>query len=263
MIKTVTVVDVLTALGVLLNLTKGAELLLRPHQERWLKDRIETITLWLSYLRPLNYYKRIVSPGVILALVLAFGLTMYPVFHPFLLRLWVITEHTDPVVYFSGLILMFITFASYRKLNTPLFYLVSGKYNKDHGLPFGLRDLTAAYAKVCLTLGCFSCMFIGLQYLALSLYVHRAVRRDASILGSTLVAQFALLYDIAAYSFVVGIILVATLTFVLAQGVILALRGLAWRITEFNKGPVAAVSIVVTVLCGLLDAYLRTQLPKK
>jgi hypothetical protein len=49
--------DAGTLVGVVLCLTKGADLLLRPHQENALKRQLESLTLWLSYANPLVYYK--------------------------------------------------------------------------------------------------------------------------------------------------------------------------------------------------------------
>ena len=42
-------VEILLIVGILVNLIKGADLILRPHQQKLVQDRIETLALWLDY----------------------------------------------------------------------------------------------------------------------------------------------------------------------------------------------------------------------
>jgi hypothetical protein len=44
---------------------------------------------------------------------------------------------------------------------------------------------------------------------------------------------------------------------VVLQGAMMALRAVLWRVVEYNKGPVAAFTVIVTVLLGFLDLYFR------
>lgn len=59
----------LLAVGVFINVVKAAELALRPHQQRWLQDKSESLTLWLEYVGPLRWYR---APGRIMQ-IQAFG----------------------------------------------------------------------------------------------------------------------------------------------------------------------------------------------
>src|SRR5260370_42404468 len=49
-------VEILLVLGILVNLVKGADLLLRAHQQRWLQDKFELLALKLDYTRPIEWY---------------------------------------------------------------------------------------------------------------------------------------------------------------------------------------------------------------
>jgi hypothetical protein len=51
------VLQILLVVGVFINLVKGADLILRPHQQKWLQEQFESLALWLDYTRPLRFYK--------------------------------------------------------------------------------------------------------------------------------------------------------------------------------------------------------------
>ena len=48
-------IEILLVIGVLVNLIKGSELVLRPHQEKWLQNKFETLVLWFEYARPIDW----------------------------------------------------------------------------------------------------------------------------------------------------------------------------------------------------------------
>ena len=50
-----TIIELLLVAGIFVNLIKGGELLLRPHQQKWLQDKLVTLTLKLDYTKPLDY----------------------------------------------------------------------------------------------------------------------------------------------------------------------------------------------------------------
>lgn len=55
-------VDTLLVAGLLINLLKGADLILRKRQKEWLEDRFETLTLRLDDLRPLSWFGALARP---------------------------------------------------------------------------------------------------------------------------------------------------------------------------------------------------------
>jgi hypothetical protein len=54
-------VDILFITGVLINFIKGADLILRPHQQKWLQKKFESITLWLEYFKPLAWLSKLTT----------------------------------------------------------------------------------------------------------------------------------------------------------------------------------------------------------
>jgi len=56
------IIDILFALGVIINLLKGADLILRPHQQARIQAAMETVTLHLEELRPLRWLQWLTTP---------------------------------------------------------------------------------------------------------------------------------------------------------------------------------------------------------
>src|SRR5262245_2627350 len=46
-------IDVILAIGILLNIFKGGDLILRDQQRRWVQDKFESLTLRLEELKPM------------------------------------------------------------------------------------------------------------------------------------------------------------------------------------------------------------------
>src|SRR6266850_7536554 len=73
-------VEILLVIGLLVNLLKGADLILRPHQQKWLQDKFETLVLWFDYAKPIDWFikkdaakKVYVSQAVLLVTLLSGG----------------------------------------------------------------------------------------------------------------------------------------------------------------------------------------------
>src|SRR5580658_10717299 len=85
--------DIATISGIILCVTKGAELLLRPHQEETLKQHLESLTLWLSYANPLVYYRKVVNRRILNIIGLLVGLATFPTYRHLVIRF--MTLHDD------------------------------------------------------------------------------------------------------------------------------------------------------------------------
>src|SRR2546423_4654285 len=49
-------IDILFVVGILVNLVKGADLILRPHQQKWLQDRWVSMTQRLDNIKPMDWF---------------------------------------------------------------------------------------------------------------------------------------------------------------------------------------------------------------
>jgi len=54
--------NLLLAVGILANLVKGGDLILRASQKKMLQDRFETLTLWIDDLRPVQWLSYLPRP---------------------------------------------------------------------------------------------------------------------------------------------------------------------------------------------------------
>lgn len=54
--------DVALVVGILINVVKGGDLLLRQHQKDWLQNNFETLTLRLEYIRPIAWFGALSRP---------------------------------------------------------------------------------------------------------------------------------------------------------------------------------------------------------
>ena len=89
---------------------------------------------------------------------------------------------------------------------------------------------------------------------------------DASSLWFRIVVFFYLLVLVPLAS-VLGVWWIVTVSgyFVILMQIILivlacvvaVLRAIAWRVVEYNKGPVAALSLLLTTACGFIAVYLH------
>lgn len=50
------IIDGLFVIGLLVNLTKGADLILRPAQQKWIQSKTESLALLLDYTHPIRWY---------------------------------------------------------------------------------------------------------------------------------------------------------------------------------------------------------------
>jgi hypothetical protein len=57
-------VEILLVIGILVNLIKGADLILRPHQQKWLQNKFESLALWLDYAKPPKWYTSLVHKKI-------------------------------------------------------------------------------------------------------------------------------------------------------------------------------------------------------
>jgi len=82
----IVVLDAATTIGILVCFIKvltGAE----PHQEKLIKSKLESITLWLSYSNPLKYYRRVINRTLFNLAAICFGVITFPLYRTFILRL--------------------------------------------------------------------------------------------------------------------------------------------------------------------------------
>lgn len=250
-------IDILFIIGLLVHLFKGADLLLRPHQERWLQEKCDTLALWLDFTRPLKWYAKfkirktrviLIIGSAVLYLSLAAGLAS---------RNW------DPYTQYN--LIMIIVFTVYiarefldsGKSEHPVIkFLLSGQ----GFLIFLLRPILLLavgafiiFAYLVVVAALFYC-FVTNQLVLFIIILYGAL----TVLG-ILITYNVPLVQIEMLAVLSLCILCLSAILLVAEAFLLVFRGIAWRIAEYNKGAFAAIVLIATILLGATEFYLKTK----
>lgn len=273
-------VEVLLIIGILVNLIKGADLILRPHQQKWLQMKADSLALRLDYTKPLEWYTK----------------------HSGRRIFWVIYV-IAPAVFFVGALVILNFMAGNRSwlLYLVIFCLVFmvlscattvGKgdweqyYLKKEDVPKMEKLLTGwllssrtfiqqlfkhilitIAAAVCLLFTYF-CFKKGWGYAHL-LYPEENDSLSIKSFGRLLLFLLSLIPFLLLFRFLAvnayrfGIVSLCVVIFSLIMLAIeiplKVVRGVAWRVAEFNRGAFAALVLIITIALGITELYLKTR----
>lgn len=244
--------DAALAIGVLVQVTKLADIMLRPHQQKWVQDKCETLALRLSEVRTIELYRRATSSKRLAeveacSLSGLFGLWALWSLQEYALML-MIEEEGYPMppsaggehvagffcVALSPLLVLFLRNV-YARLPAVRDFLGDGRTDLKSWI--GMLITLASYALV-----------TGLLHLRDEL-----VARFATLFLCALAATFVIM-SIMTASFVVAIRLATWILIPILE----CTRGFAWRIVEYNKGAWAALTLLATFGLGVADVYVKT-----
>lgn len=268
--------DAALVFGTLSSLLGLSELLLRDHQRDFVSRRIDGLTLQLDYTRPLRWFNSLQEPSPVV---------------PFLVFLSVVISYVildgnlahlpDPLS-----ILLFIVSVIAISILAPS--LVLWRRSKDilRFLQGNVSLWSLAYRTVRLgtqslwqgiLLGVPTFLIttlLGLALLRLLTFALLAAGVNVSTSHAELIANVLFpvvsavtanfLYTRSPHRFllwqlgmpiVLSVITLATLM-ALLEFLLKFMRGLLWRIAEFQKGPVAALTLLLTAILAILRLYL-------
>jgi len=237
-------------LGLLIQTTKLADLILRPKQQEWVRNICESATLRLEYLRPLTWFGEIqnhkvqnflVAQTAIIGIAFDASLKHFP-FELTILYFWFTCIPALFVLHTRGLPLVRWIYASgeFRSFIWRYFqfFLVGG------GVKIFIAMLSAYLAEL------------------IPLNLDPGNPLHVGALGIVMLFVFG---PIAVLSICIWIILVMGLLAIFGQLILFGLaalivpfRAIAWRVVEYNKGPWAALTLLATACVGAVDLYLHT-----
>lgn len=249
--------DTVTIIGIVLCATKGADLLLRPHQEEALKGRLESLTLWLSYANPLAYYRKVVNRRLLNIIGLLVGAATFPFYRRIVLRFMTLHEDKHALAFLGAIGVGLWSIRTVNKHYPWMTGVTTGRYAQEQKRPFGLPQFTVATGEIIALLSAMSVFVGGVVYLLPSLLIDHTLRYDKELAGYALVAAAPYFYVIAELGVCAAAVLLACMMLAALQGATVTLRAVLWRVVEYGKGPVAACTVIVTVILGLLDLYVR------
>jgi hypothetical protein len=240
-----TTVSTLLIVGVLINLVKASDMILRPHQQKRLQESFERLTLWLEDTKPLNWYKSLTtSKGKYILLALSLPAFMFLAVP----RLGIGFGVVSAVFYYAFLRLIFRSGLSITN------WLLGTRGFASFINRFFLFTAIEAIAFV---------LFIMTFRLTNHLFERGEDAHWLMILALIVLILLLLLLLINILSgaiWLMGwIVVTATATFLLLEILLKVLRGVAWRIVEHNRGVFAAITFIATILLGIAELYLRLQ----
>jgi hypothetical protein len=246
--KTVGVVlNVAFALGLLANIVKAADLVLRPYQQKRIQQALEDFTLRLEYFDTTKLLNSLSNPDEI-------------------------GKVTRSILYFQGVVLAL-------EVSLVCFGVIFGKWPGE--------TLFAALCAALVMIGMlrFGWVEVGMRWFVgsarlLSFSIRYTILLSAEVVPlvlwrTTLLSSknvnyvlsenhltlvFLLFPFLAVYSIALYVgacwIVVELGRLILIKGLTI-LRGTAWRIVEFNKGAVAAIVLIVTVFLGIAAQIMK------
>ena len=264
-------IEILLVIGILVNIIKGADLILRPHQQKWFQDKFESLVLWFDYAKPIDWFiKREGAKKIYISQALLLVTFLYGGF--FLINSrsmkggwswWGILIILYFVIYGVGQVISIKSNQDSKGLNPEL---LTNKYDRRViRWLFGSQSLRQRLSRhlIVSTLG-----FVATFWLYIILDIGRDPLNPP---GSSLLIELVLV--VQGVSIVIGFllivagilsfsILVFSLLFLLSELMLKIIRGIAWRIAEYNKGAFAAIVLLATIVLGVIELYLKFhQLP--
>lgn len=281
-------IEILLILGIIINLIKGADLILRPHQQKWIQDKFDTFTLWLDYSRPLNWYNTRRVGGITLGAGFRI-LTIVGIISIALDHLSWITASVALIVC-SAIVISFVRaqMGKARPVNQDGVISVNQDIKPSKlFFPIRINDqlvdwlfkskdiwqyLLRTFLTVLLALVLILIIYIALQGLFYSLaFVSDLTGINIKINRVNLIVTLMLLIIPLLIYFGIVVIsmpliltgaaslfpLISSVLFLMFEAVLKIIRGIVWRAAEYNKGAFAAIVLLVTVVLGIVEFYLK------
>jgi hypothetical protein len=248
-------------ISVLIALFKGAELLLRPHQQKKLKEALETATLFLSYNQPLHVFAAL-SPSRLADIVAPLALLSAAAALPNTIAALTVLREGYWVAIIVALFLGYCAFKTARGTTAALMIWIGFSDERTKSIGRLARNTAILSARSAAAVGilaaCFP-LYAMLAYYVLHLLFEKtpAVNEDLLRLASLAALPWLL--------FAVTVVLTAAFVAIACGWLIVfevAIRlctALGWRIVEFEKGPVAALAALATLVLSVLQLLLFRQ----
>jgi hypothetical protein len=268
-------VRILFIIGLLVSAIKGADLILRPHQQKWVQDKCDSLALHLEYTKPItwftengilqNWFWVFFLLGILLLLGLIRCWCLMPVA---ILIVWLYRKELDIPKWLEGEFNS--TTDSEASLENLLKYLakqehalLSWLFDSESYLEYLFRSLMIAlihFGAICL-------IFAGMYAVAALLEIAKPYLRHVSGLknymgrkfGPTVFVLFiAALVCLTVAGFPAVLVTIFMLLLFIAELLLKVMRSIAWRVVEYNKGAYAALVLIITIALGIAEIFLKT-----
>ncbi|MBR8535397.1 hypothetical protein KDU71_07480 [Carboxylicivirga sediminis] len=221
--------------GIIAQLVKVFDLLLKPQQKKIIESAVETLVLRLEYTKPIKWLEKLINKKFLLAIVIVVLLLIT-------VLILEITRVFSGVAYSSSDLIFALFLIIVAGIPVFLYgYPLSKWLVKDvHPIKFFLKSI------IILT--------VSLIVLLTSDYIGENMGSD----WSTWLFIVTGLYP-ASLIFLISILITFTLMLLILVIKLLVIisRFICWRILDYNKGPVAAITLIITVGLGTWKLFLE------
>lgn len=254
-----TTIHILFTVSLLLTLMKGADLILRSHQQKWLQDKLETLTLRLNYINVFEWYSKNLSFVLIrlmgvLALLFASSFLNYP-----LSRLFSITIGSNFILFLSSLGLAFFLNFRTKQIQVDSFNYLDGKdlSEKKENYPlfkYISRSLELLKSYILMIFVLIMTCSIGIYFLD-----KYYLKQNLPVFIFSLIPTLPIILDFAGILITLLLILIFSGIIIVLHILMRLIESICWRIVEYNKGAFAAINIIITVCLGAVELYLKNR----
>lgn len=245
------IIDLALALGILTQITKLGDLLFRENQKKAIQDKTELLTLKLEYAKPLDWFFSIFEKKKLRIILIIVSLLPAALMS---LQFYSIGNEAD-----SGRILLFTVLSSavlliptwlgfkYYGLKI-LNWMTKGK----KWLVFISRYLAFVFGFVLAIMPFQLIILIPIFNEQEPNMVFYIIYSSVMILSGAMMVWWVI--TVAGYFFIAYRLVLFVLEYCFK-----ATTWLLWRIIEYNKGVIAAVTLIITVLLGIVSLVTKIQ----
>lgn len=201
--------DAATTVGIVLCLTKVADLVLRPHQEKLLREKLESLTLWLNYSNPLRYYRRVIDRTLLNVVAIALLAAIFPYYRALVTHLWTLREERHALASLGAIGIFLWSVRNLRKHGGWMISATAGEYKKSNRLEFGLRQFLFATIKIEAFLLVISPVTGSLFYFVSAGLIDHTINYNQELMGYAVLAISPFLYESAEFGGCAAIVLLA------------------------------------------------------
>ena len=246
-------IHIVFVISLLLTLMKGADLLLRPHQQKWLQEKLEIVTLKLTYTNFFRWYSEHLNSWMLKFVGLFSLILVTSILHDPFLTILSTALKNNGLLFISAIGLSTAFALRMRSTHKSSLEYIEGKDTENVSLmTFLKRSLEVLRG------------FFILIFLAFIFYFAAFYSIDKFILKENLPIFIYSIICITPVSinglgifFSLLIVLLLTCIVGLLHFLLKAIEAACWRIVEYNKGAFAAINIVITVGLGIAELCLK------
>lgn len=253
--------DLASIIAFLLVILKGSDFILLKHQEQALQEKIETLTLWVDDLKPIDYVIKLMSKKNFLPkLTFAISITIllsFVIYNRIYITEPIIPASTLNSEYSSLLIISIGLAYIFHKNIKRIRYsdLISHKNISNEIIdPIEKWNDIKLMASFLVVFNFIFCLFLYTSY---SFYIHKEMLYDLAIILMVAIAAFSGLYRLAVVSTIIAILVCIYIIQELIKFLLFLYKGFLWRISEYKNGAFSALILLFTISLGVLNLYLK------